>query len=348
MSVLESAFPGAGATGAAMGHLVVMDDSEAQFALTAYSRRLWTERVRRAARRRSRTTPCGTLWVAAGRRRRSRTCAQKAAYYEARGERVELLDARALRRGRAAAAAGARRSAARARRPRRSIRRRPRASFSSGRGALGAPGRGRGSRRGGRAADACAAGGRWREADAVVVNAAGADAPRLTPGPADRPAQGPPGDHRPLPRLPAPPGRRARLPEERAHAHARVGGVQRPAAPDRPAARRLVARARGLGRLAQPAALSPACCGARSEYLPALRAARARCARGSASGRRRPTSCRSSGSWEPGLLDRRGPRGARRHDRARHRAAARRPRCSAARPAIDPAPFDPRREMARA
>ena len=45
VSVLDAAFPGAGATGAAMGHLVVMDDSEAQFALTSYSRRLWTERA---------------------------------------------------------------------------------------------------------------------------------------------------------------------------------------------------------------------------------------------------------------------------------------------------------------
>ena len=32
-----------GTTAAGMGHLVVMDDSEAQFALTSYSRRLWHE-----------------------------------------------------------------------------------------------------------------------------------------------------------------------------------------------------------------------------------------------------------------------------------------------------------------
>ena len=32
---------GGGATGAGMGHLVVMDDSPAQFALTLYSRQLW-------------------------------------------------------------------------------------------------------------------------------------------------------------------------------------------------------------------------------------------------------------------------------------------------------------------
>ena len=33
VTVLDSAFAGAGATGAAMGHLAVMDDSEAHFAL---------------------------------------------------------------------------------------------------------------------------------------------------------------------------------------------------------------------------------------------------------------------------------------------------------------------------
>ena len=43
VEILESRFAGGGATAAAMGHLVVMDDSEAQFALTALSRRLWAE-----------------------------------------------------------------------------------------------------------------------------------------------------------------------------------------------------------------------------------------------------------------------------------------------------------------
>src|SRR5580698_1025244 len=32
---------GSGATAAAMGHIVVMDDSEAQFGLTRYSQQLW-------------------------------------------------------------------------------------------------------------------------------------------------------------------------------------------------------------------------------------------------------------------------------------------------------------------
>jgi D-hydroxyproline dehydrogenase subunit beta len=62
--VLESRFCGGGTTAAAMGHVVVMDDSPAQFALTAYSRRLWeglaAEMPESCEDRRT-----GTLWIAA-------------------------------------------------------------------------------------------------------------------------------------------------------------------------------------------------------------------------------------------------------------------------------------------
>jgi glycine/D-amino acid oxidase-like deaminating enzyme len=93
--VLEQAFPGAGATGAAMGHLVVMDDSEAQFALTAYSRRLWTERAPSLPEQ-VEDAPCGTLWVAAD-DAEMEVVRRKAAFHAARGEAAEVLDARALR-----------------------------------------------------------------------------------------------------------------------------------------------------------------------------------------------------------------------------------------------------------
>ena len=39
--ILEAGYVGGSTTAAGMGHIVVMDDSEAQFALTSYSRRLW-------------------------------------------------------------------------------------------------------------------------------------------------------------------------------------------------------------------------------------------------------------------------------------------------------------------
>ena len=64
VTVVESRFPGGGATAAGMGHVVVMDDSPVQLALTARSRRLWNELADElppeAEYRRA-----GTLWVAA-------------------------------------------------------------------------------------------------------------------------------------------------------------------------------------------------------------------------------------------------------------------------------------------
>jgi glycine/D-amino acid oxidase-like deaminating enzyme len=41
VAVIEPNVIGEGATAAGMGHLAVMDDSEAQFALTPYSQLLW-------------------------------------------------------------------------------------------------------------------------------------------------------------------------------------------------------------------------------------------------------------------------------------------------------------------
>ena len=95
VQVIESVFVGAGATGAAMGHLVAMDDSEAQFALSSYSRRLWAERAPQlpAAVEHRR---CGTLWVAANEEELTRVRA-KAGDYAARGEPAQLLDSRQLR-----------------------------------------------------------------------------------------------------------------------------------------------------------------------------------------------------------------------------------------------------------
>jgi glycine/D-amino acid oxidase-like deaminating enzyme len=95
VTVVEEAFPGAGATGAAMGHLVAMDDSEAQFALTAFSRRLWSERAASFPPE-VEDDPCGTLWVAADEEEMA-VVQRKAAFHEARGERAEILDAAGVR-----------------------------------------------------------------------------------------------------------------------------------------------------------------------------------------------------------------------------------------------------------
>ena len=64
VGLVEGKTPASGATGAGMGHLVVMDDSPAQLALTQYSRSLWAQLI-------AQLPPSveyegrGTLWVAA-------------------------------------------------------------------------------------------------------------------------------------------------------------------------------------------------------------------------------------------------------------------------------------------
>jgi D-hydroxyproline dehydrogenase subunit beta len=61
--ILDASFTGSGTTAAGMGHLVVMDDSPAQLALTAYSARLWTALAPELPRNVEHEA-CGTLWVA--------------------------------------------------------------------------------------------------------------------------------------------------------------------------------------------------------------------------------------------------------------------------------------------
>ena len=62
--VAEPGPVGGGATAAGMGHVVVMDDSPAQIALTLYSRTLWIERIDELPAD-VEYLPCGTIWVAA-------------------------------------------------------------------------------------------------------------------------------------------------------------------------------------------------------------------------------------------------------------------------------------------
>jgi glycine/D-amino acid oxidase-like deaminating enzyme len=82
VGVIESATPGGGATGAGMGHLVVMDDSPAQLALTAYSRSLW--RIQSAHFPKSvEYESCGTIWVAADDEEMAEVHARKKVYANA-------------------------------------------------------------------------------------------------------------------------------------------------------------------------------------------------------------------------------------------------------------------------
>src|SRR5580700_5100974 len=83
-----------GATAAGMGHIVVMDDSLAQFALTRYSQQLWQALA-------ARLTPaaeydaCGTLWIAADEEEMAEA-ARKLEYYRDRGVPCCLLSAAQL------------------------------------------------------------------------------------------------------------------------------------------------------------------------------------------------------------------------------------------------------------
>ena len=64
VAIIEPNIVGGGATAAGMGHIVLMDDSEAQFALTNYSRNLWSALVPEMPAD-IEFQPSGTLWAAA-------------------------------------------------------------------------------------------------------------------------------------------------------------------------------------------------------------------------------------------------------------------------------------------
>jgi len=95
VAVVERDLVGGGATAAGMGHIVVMDDSEAQFALTRYSQRLWQE-LRRELPNEVEYEQCGTIWVAADDEEMIEV-RRKHDYYGKRGVPTEVLDAQALR-----------------------------------------------------------------------------------------------------------------------------------------------------------------------------------------------------------------------------------------------------------
>ncbi len=96
VAVVDGDVIGGGATAAGMGHIVVMDDSEAQFALTRYSQQLWQE-LRPALPADVEYEQCGTIWVAADEEELDEV-RRKQAYYSERGVPVEVLDQDALER----------------------------------------------------------------------------------------------------------------------------------------------------------------------------------------------------------------------------------------------------------
>ena len=94
--VIERESVGSGATATGMGHIVVMDDSEAQFALTRYSQKLW-QALRTELRADCEYEQCGTIWVAADEEEFAEV-RRKHGYYAERGVPTRVLDAQELRR----------------------------------------------------------------------------------------------------------------------------------------------------------------------------------------------------------------------------------------------------------
>jgi glycine/D-amino acid oxidase-like deaminating enzyme len=94
VTVIDPRPVGSGATAAGMGHIPVMDDSEAQFALCRYSQSLWdaeAETLPKAVE----FDRCGTLWVAADDEEMAEVHRKKL-FYDERGLPATVLDSSEL------------------------------------------------------------------------------------------------------------------------------------------------------------------------------------------------------------------------------------------------------------
>jgi D-hydroxyproline dehydrogenase subunit beta len=96
VAVVDRDVVGSGATAAGMGHIVVMDDSEAQLALTRYSQQLW-QALRPELPVDVEYEQCGTIWVAADEEEMAEV-RRKHSFYAERGVPTTVLDAQAVGR----------------------------------------------------------------------------------------------------------------------------------------------------------------------------------------------------------------------------------------------------------
>src|SRR5260370_9176107 len=96
VAIIEREFIGAGATAAGMGHIVVMDDSEAQFALTRYSQQLW-HALRQELPADVEYESRGTIWVAVDEEEMAEVL-RKHHFYAHRGVPTQVLHSHPLRR----------------------------------------------------------------------------------------------------------------------------------------------------------------------------------------------------------------------------------------------------------
>jgi glycine/D-amino acid oxidase-like deaminating enzyme len=96
VAIVDREMIGGGATAAGMGHIVVMDDSDAQFALTRFSQQLW-QQLRSELPADVEYEQCGTIWVAADEEEMTEV-RRKRDYYQKRGVPAEILDAQQLKK----------------------------------------------------------------------------------------------------------------------------------------------------------------------------------------------------------------------------------------------------------
>jgi len=89
VALVERDVWGSGATAAGMGHIVAMDDSPAQFALTRYSQQLW-QQFAGTLDPRAEYEACGTLWIAADEEEMAEA-ERKQRYYRDGGVPAQLL-----------------------------------------------------------------------------------------------------------------------------------------------------------------------------------------------------------------------------------------------------------------
>lgn len=95
VAVVDRDVVGGGATAAGMGHIVVMDDSEAQFSLTRYSQQLW-QALRPELPDDVEYEQSGTIWVAADEEEMAEVL-RKREFYSKRGVPTKVLDSHGLR-----------------------------------------------------------------------------------------------------------------------------------------------------------------------------------------------------------------------------------------------------------
>lgn len=94
VAVVEAQVIGGGATAAGMGHIVVLDDSPAQLALTRYSQELWlAERPKLPPA--VEYNPAGTLWIATDDEEMAEV-ERKFAFYQNQHIPVQILDSQAV------------------------------------------------------------------------------------------------------------------------------------------------------------------------------------------------------------------------------------------------------------